>query len=174
MSYINKIDLLIYNSINEIYNDIKDEKFKKLDSFGKEPEYEKIIHKYIKNNKSKNELKDVLKDKSQIQQISNIIDKYIIIYCLLFFGIELSKLKNVENAEDVFVKNIIKMSTTVKELTSEINANIIESFKFYNNLLLVIDKSITSDTSDELKAVVEFKNIIVGESQIYYNYRFKI
>ena len=44
MSYINKIDLLIYNSINEIYNDIKDEKFKKLDSFGKEPEYEKIIH----------------------------------------------------------------------------------------------------------------------------------
>ena len=69
MSYINKIDLLIYNSINEIYNDIKDEKFKKLDSFGKEPEYEKIIHKYIKNNKSKNELKDVLKDKSQIQQV---------------------------------------------------------------------------------------------------------
>lgn len=164
MSYINKIDLLIYNSINEIYNDIKDEKFKKLDSFGKEPEYEKIIHKYIKNNKSKNELKDVLKDKTQIQQISNIIDKYIIIYCLLFFGIELSKLKNVENAEDVFVKNIIKMSTTVKELTSEINSNIIESFKFYNNLLLVIDKSITSDTSDELKSVVEFKNSIGGES----------
>ena len=56
------------------------------------------------------------------------------------------------------------MSTTVKELTSEINANIIESFKFYNNLLLVIDKSITSDTSDELKAVVEFKNSIGGES----------
>ena len=49
--------------VNKIYNDIKDEKFKKLDSFGKEPEYEKIIHKYIKNNKSKNELKDVLKDK---------------------------------------------------------------------------------------------------------------
>ena len=58
MSYINEIDILIYESVNEIYADLKNEKFTKLKSFGKEDLYLKIIEKFINKNESKKKKKE--------------------------------------------------------------------------------------------------------------------
>ena len=61
MSYINDIDKLIEESINEIYTDLKNEKFNKIKDFGKEPMYTKIIEKYISKNDSKKKIKRYIK-----------------------------------------------------------------------------------------------------------------
>ena len=52
MSYINPIDSLIYESISEIYSELKNEKLLKLKSFGKDELYLKLIDKYIKSGKT--------------------------------------------------------------------------------------------------------------------------
>ncbi len=63
MSYINEIDVLIYESINEIYADLKNEKFTKIRTFGKEDSYLKTMEKYINKNESKKKIKDLLKNR---------------------------------------------------------------------------------------------------------------
>ena len=137
MSYINDIDKLIEESINEIYTDLKNEKFNKIKDFGKEPIYTKIIEKYISKNDSKKRLKDILKNKDQIEKILNVIDKYIIIYCILFFGIKLSMEKNIENVDNEFVVNLLNLSSSnkFKQLTSVLNSIIVDSYKLYNNII---------------------------------------
>jgi hypothetical protein len=145
MSHINEIDILIYESINEINQDLKDEKLSKIKSFGKEDLYTKLIEKYINKNNSIKKIKELLKNKEQVQKITNIIEKYIIIYCILYFGIQLNLEKDIENAENVFVANTINISLSNKftQLTSILNSLIINSYKLYNNILLIIDKNLT-------------------------------
>lgn len=157
MSYINEIDVLIYESINEIYADLKNEKLAKIKSFGKDDFYIKLIEKYINKNVSKKKLKETFKNKDQIDKISDIIEKYIIIYCILYFGVQLSLEKNIENTEQEFVSNVLSISASnkIKQLSSILNSIIISSFKFYNNLTLLIDKNIT-DVQDELLIVKNF------------------
>ena len=165
MSYINPIDNLIYESISEIYSDLQNEKLLKLKSFGKDESYLKLIEKYIKINNSKKKIKDIIKNedtlKSKMQQeaISNIIDKYIIIYCILYFGIELKKETISENssAEEIFVSNVLNISNSNKfpQLSSILNSSIINSYKFFNNLFIIIDKNI-KEFNDELLPVKKF------------------
>ena len=159
MSYINKIDLLIYESINEIYSDMKNEKFLKIKSFGYEDSYLKIIKTYIDKNESKKKLKEILINKDQIEKIYDVIEKYIIIYCILYFGIKLNYEKNIDNSEEVFVQNLLNISTTnkFKQLTSTLNSVIIDSYKFYNNLFIILDNNLT-EVSSELQNVMNFIN----------------
>ena len=167
MSYINDIDILIYESINEIYIDIKNEKLTKIKSFGKDEYYLKIIEKYIDKNISKKKLKDILKNSEQITKISNIIDKYIIIYCILYFGIKLNLEQSIENVEEVFVSNVLNISSSnaFEQLTPIINSVIINSYKLYNNTFLIIDKNLTnlSDLPDDLIHVRKFIDEIGSE-----------
>ena len=165
MSYINPIDNLIYESISEIYSDLKNEKLLKLKSFGKDELYLKLIDKYIKINNSKKKIKDIVKhadpSKSKMQQdtLSNIIDKYIIIYCILYFGIELKKESVSEHSsiEELFVSNVLNISNSNKfpQLSSILNSTIINSYKFFNSLFLIIDKNI-KEFNDELLPVKQF------------------
>jgi hypothetical protein len=157
MSYVNEIDIIIYESINEIYKDIKNEKLLKLKTFGKEDLYLKLIEKYINNNESKKKLKDIIKNKDQINKILDIIDKYIIIYCILYFGVKFKLEENIKNLEAEYVSNVLNITSSnkFKQLSSSINSTIINSFKFFNNLILLIDKNI-SDVQDELIIVKNF------------------
>jgi hypothetical protein len=166
MSYINKIDILIYESINEIYSDMKNEKLSKIKSFGHEESYLNIIQKYINKNESKKKLKDILKNSDQINKIHDVIEKYIIIYCILYFGIKLNYEPNLDNASDVFVQNVLNISTTnkFKQLTSTLNSIIIDSYKLYNNLFIIIDNNLT-EVSDDLQNVVKFIEEI-GQEQV--------
>jgi len=164
MSYINEIDIIIYESINEIYADIKNEKFNKIKSFGKDDLYLKMIEKYINKNISKKKLKDILKNKEQIDKINDVIEKYIIIYCILYFGIKLSFEQNIENPENEFVTNVLNISSSNKftQLSSILNNTIIDSYKLYNNLLLIIDKNL-KDIPTELDYVKNFMDEVGSE-----------
>jgi hypothetical protein len=150
MSYINEIDILIYESINEIHQDLKDEKFLKIKSFGKEELYLKLIEKNIKKNNSLKKVSELLKNKDQIKKITDIIEKYIIIYCILYFGIQLNLEKDIENAESLFVSNIINIfnSNKITQLTSILNSTIINSYKLFNNIFIIIDKNLTEFDGD--------------------------
>jgi hypothetical protein len=162
---VNPIDNLIYESINEIYSELNNEKLIKLKSFGKDETYLNLIEKYIKKNKSKSKIKEIIKNedlsKSKLQEdiLSNIIDKYIIIYCILYFGIELKKEKIDENSsvEELFVSNVLNISHSNKlsQLSSILNSLIISSYKFFNNLFIVIDKNI-KEFNDELLPIKQF------------------
>ena len=150
MNYISEIDTIIYNSIDEIYKDLKVEKLKNIKSFGKEESYLKLIEKSINNNNSKQKINELLKNKEQIQQIIDVIEKYIIIYCILYFGIQLNLEKDIENAESLFVSNIINIfnSNKITQLTSILNSTIINSYKLFNNIFIIIDKNLTEFDGD--------------------------
>ena len=164
MSYINEIDILIYESINEIHQDLKDEKLSKIKSFGKEELYLKLIEKNIKKNNSLKKVSELLKNKDQIKKITDIIEKYIIIYCILYFGIQLNKEKEIENTENVFVTNVLNISTTNKfsQLTSILNSSIINSYKLFNSIFLIIDKNLT-EFEGELAYAKKFIDNEIGK-----------
>jgi hypothetical protein len=163
MSYINEIDIIIYESINEIYEDLKNEQLTKIKSFGKESLYLNLIEKYINKNNSKKKVSQLLKNKDQIDKIINIIEKYIIIYCILYFGIQLNLEKDIENSENVFVTNVLNISLSNKfsQLTSILNSSIINSYKLYNNINLIINKNLT-DFEGELLYAKNFIDNDIG------------
>ena len=154
MSHISKIDEIIYDSINIIYEDLKNEKFTKIKTFGKDVLYLNIIEKYIKQNKSSSKLEELLTKKQQITKINDIIEKYIIIYCIIYFGIQFNYERDIENRENEFIVNVLNISVSNKlsQLTSILNSTIINSYKLFNNINLVIDKKLENVEGDILYA----------------------
>lgn len=183
--YINKIDEIINDIIDDIYNKIiiNDER---MEEIIREEEFEKyqkkineIMIEYINeiniNNKNINKIYEIIKNNESKQKIIETIKKYIAIYIYLTIGY------NYKGGGDKFIKNIIEISRKQTEykidnfFNSESNSEIINYYKIIKQIITLIESTQkTNETyieNQDYKESIQFLNELGNE---YIENKFKI
>ena len=143
--YINKIDELIDNTIDDFYNTVilKDKNFskflKEVNFVTFQPQINKLLMEYSKSI-DKNQIGKVISNQDNLITIFELIKRYICYYFFLYIGFFYEKKR------DTFINNIIEFGKNQPSyefkvdnfFNSESNANIINFFNLSKNILTLI------------------------------------
>lgn len=169
--YINKIDELIDQTLDNFYEYFKKnplfENIKKEYNFVKyQNQINELIKKYIdKIDKSK--LESIISDKSNINQIIDILKRYIAYYIYMTIAYFY------ESKRELYVTNIVECSKNQKNsniqinnfFNSENNAIIINFYTLIKNILTLVSMK----TIDKIKIVVENNPLIYERTIKFFN-----
>jgi len=165
--YVNQIDELFDNILNDFYNFlIKEKFFEKVKTDTNFVKFQYDILNTIKkftNNISKNDILNIIKNKSYYESILNIIKRYCAFY--IYLGIAYHYTGN----RDLYITNIIEASKYQKDATfqianffnSENNSKIIVFYNDIKNFLSLLELK----TVDKIKIILS-NNVIKYESTI--------
>ena len=169
--YINKIDEILDNIIDDFYNRVilKESKIKSIHASSnyveKKKEINEILNNYIKTINI-NEIRQILGNQDNVNIILKIINKYIGYYLLLIIGFFY------KDKEDNYVNNLIELSKdkslfapNFDELFNSNNiANINKFYKIIKNILTIINTSENKLTS--LSENNDFKETFIFLNEI--------
>jgi len=143
--YINKIDELIDNTIDDFYNTVilKDKTFAKIlkepNFVMFQPQINKMLMDYAKSI-DKNQIGKIISNQDNLMTIFELIKRYVCYYFFLYIGFFYEKKR------DTFINNIIEFGKNQPSyefkvdnfFNSESNANIISFFNLSKNIVTVI------------------------------------
>jgi len=171
--YINKIDEIIDNIVNDFYVGVISKKefqkyLKEINFVKFQPELNKMTLGYMKDIKL-DSIKEVIKDDDHVKKIVEIIKKYIGYYIFLTFAFGYS------GSIDSFVNNIIEFTKNQHKFNykidnffnSESNANIIRYFNLIKLSVVLLNSDPNSlkqlVTKDKYKDAFEYLNTLGSE-----------